>query len=82
MNREDVLEAKRQVEQWGIKPTKILMHPELWKYISNFPLMRFYKMILEEGYVVKKQIEHEEGFEFWMRRGDDEEVVKVILRYK
>lgn len=76
----DILDIKRrEVKQCRIKPTKTSMYPKVWTNI--IPLMRFYKMILEEGYCVKKQIEHDIGFEFWMRRGD-EEVVKVILRYQ
>jgi hypothetical protein len=82
MNREDVLEAKKQIEQWGIKPTTILMHPDMWKSILDFSLIQFYKMILEEGYSVTSQIELKEGFEFWLSHPNKPDVAKIILRYQ
>ena len=81
MIKEDVMEIKRQVEQWGIKPTKILMDQKTWEAIVNFPLIQLYRMILEEGFRVIKQIEHEVGFEFWLKHPCNPNTIRIILKY-
>jgi hypothetical protein len=78
---QDILDAKKQIESCDLIPNKILMSQATWEHILTPAITRLYKMILEEGYRITHQIEHDEGFEFWLRHPDNPDVSKMTLRY-
>ncbi|KKM05377.1 hypothetical protein LCGC14_1754630 [marine sediment metagenome] len=80
MNKQDLLDAKKQIESQGFRPTTIWMHPKLWRDIVGFPLVRLYRLILEEGYCVTNQTENELGFVFTLKHPRKNRV-KIAVKY-
>lgn len=50
-------------------------------FIDVHPLIRIYKLILEEKYHVTKQIENDDGFIFHLNKKPDDYMAIIYLRY-
>lgn len=80
--REDLFSLKDQIENWGITPTRFLVHPKTFKDMLQEPLNRLYRMILKEGWKVERQIEHDKGFTFWLKHPTESISEQLVLCYK